>query len=162
MGAVREAFGELLDAMGAAGARDAAEGTVDPAERRLWEMAWRALAEEVLATGWSHLTQAQREQSRDDLLPVTPDAEMAQQLREAYLRGAQGAVGGDGSQLYEVEVRRTVSTTVKVRATSPLSAIDTVNDVSYPLPPVQEWDRHKDWVLRVYDSDGNEVGEVER
>jgi hypothetical protein len=67
---------------------------------------------------------------------------------------------GDASlPAWEVEASRTISTMVTVHAATAEAAAELVNRRDFPLPPRDEWSGHKDWVLRVYDPDGNEVHE---
>lgn len=67
-------------------------------------------------------------------------------------------------QEYEVEVRRTITTTVKVRASTPLSAARIVDNLSYPMPPATEWETIKGWEyivykdgVRLYEGDAQEM-----
>ncbi len=52
-------------------------------------------------------------------------------------------------QEFEVEVRRTISTRVTVTASSEQEAVDLVGRRDFPLPPRDEWDGHKDWLIEV-------------
>lgn len=65
-------------------------------------------------------------------------------------------------QVFQVELSRTISTTVTVRAASAEAALDIVDSRDFPLPSRDEWDGHKDWRYVVYDADGDEVGERDR
>ena len=63
--------------------------------------------------------------------------------------------------MYEVEVIRSITTTVTVEANSPEAACTTVNNPDFELPPRDEWTGSKDWEFAVYDKDGNELGRDE-
>ncbi len=63
---------------------------------------------------------------------------------------------------YQVEISRTISTTVTVQAESAEAAADLVDDVDFPLSVRDDWTGHKDWTYRAtniadetdtYDSD---------
>lgn len=59
---------------------------------------------------------------------------------------------------YEVEVRKTVSTTTRVRAKNPLSAAKQVDDTSYPLPPVgDDWETVDDYTYTVRGPDSGPI-----
>jgi hypothetical protein len=58
---------------------------------------------------------------------------------------------------YAVEVLRTVATTVEVEAEDPDEAHRKVNDRSFPLPPIQEWEPLDGWEYVVYDEAEQEV-----
>jgi hypothetical protein len=69
---------------------------------------------------------------------------------------------GDASlPQWEVEVLRTISTTVAVHATTAQAAAELVDRRDFPLPPRDEWSGHKDWTVRVYDQEGEEVYELD-
>lgn len=55
---------------------------------------------------------------------------------------------------YQIEIRRTISTTVDVEAESASAAIDVVNKHDFPLPPRNEWDGMKDWEYAIVAVDG--------
>lgn len=60
---------------------------------------------------------------------------------------------------FTVEVTRSLSCTIEVNAESPSAALDQVSIASYPLPPRDEWQGHKDWSYVVYDKRGNVLEE---
>lgn len=63
---------------------------------------------------------------------------------------------------FDVEVRRTISTTVRVQAADADAARDTVDNVDYPLPPQDRWSGHKDWTYIVTDTASGEETEFNR
>jgi len=84
----------------------------------------------------------------------TPAEVGAEVLRWA---GTAGHVGD-----YSVEVQMTFSVQVPVTAASAEKAADLVNRNDFGLPGIDEWHRHKGWLLRVFDHDGAEAYEIER
>jgi hypothetical protein len=73
-----------------------------------------------------------------------------------------GLDGDESMPSWEVEVSRTISTTVTVHAPTAENAAALVDRRDFPLPPRDEWTGHKDWLVRVYDQDGAEVYEQDR
>jgi hypothetical protein len=73
-----------------------------------------------------------------------------------------GLDGDEAMPEWEVEIARTISTTVTVHAATAEDAADLVGRHDFPLPPRDDWDGRKDWWLRVYDQDGAEVYEQDR
>jgi hypothetical protein len=73
-----------------------------------------------------------------------------------------GLDGDESMPEWEVEVARTISTTVTVHAATAEDAAELVDRRDFPLSPRDQWEGHKDWVLRVYDQDGTEVYEQYR
>jgi hypothetical protein len=73
-----------------------------------------------------------------------------------------GLDGDESMPTWDVEASRTISTTVTVHAAAAEAAAALVNRHDFPLPPRDEWNGHKDWILRVYDQDGNEVYEEDQ
>jgi hypothetical protein len=70
-----------------------------------------------------------------------------------------GLDGEESTPTWDVEVARTISTTVRVHAATAEDAAALVNRHDFPLPPRDEWTGHKDWRFRVYDKTGAEVYE---
>jgi hypothetical protein len=64
--------------------------------------------------------------------------------------------------LYDVEISRTITCTVTVEAPAPEQAYERTNSRDFELPPRDEWTGSKDWEYRIFDQDGNEVGEADR
>jgi hypothetical protein len=62
------------------------------------------------------------------------------------------------AQAFDVEVTRSITTTVRVEAGSPEAAWSTVNRACYELPPRDQWTGSKDWEFVVYDQAGRELG----
>jgi hypothetical protein len=62
---------------------------------------------------------------------------------------------------YDVEVTRSITTTVTVEADSPRGAYAKVNRRDFELPPRDEWQGSKDWEFTVYDDAGRELGRDE-
>ena len=62
---------------------------------------------------------------------------------------------------FEVSVYRGYTTTVHVDAENGQAAIDLVNARDFPLPPIDQWHGQKDWLLRAFDADGEEVADSE-
>ena len=60
--------------------------------------------------------------------------------------------------IYEVEVTRSITSTVTVEADTPEAAHKMVNRRDFELPPRGEWQGSKDWVFVVYDQEGRELG----
>lgn len=70
---------------------------------------------------------------------------------------------GDASMpSWDVEIGRTISTTVTVHAATAQDAAELVARRDFPLPPRDQWEGHKDWWLRVFDQAGEEVYEQDR
>lgn len=62
---------------------------------------------------------------------------------------------------FTVTITRSHSTEVSVEADSPEAAAEIVNRHAYPLPALEEWSGHKDWIFTVYDEAGTEILEKE-
>ena len=60
------------------------------------------------------------------------------------------------AQTWTVEVQRTITTTVEITADSAEDAYEAVEDASYPLPAVEDWQPLDGWDIRVL-SDSGEV-----
>jgi len=59
---------------------------------------------------------------------------------------------------YEIEISRTVQTSVEVEADSPEAAVEIVNKVAYELPPPSEWSVQKySYEYLVTDAEGDEL-----
>jgi hypothetical protein len=58
---------------------------------------------------------------------------------------------------YEVEIQRTIITTVTVPASSPGAARAEADKESFPLPPQSEWETLKGEKIIVRDTDGEEL-----
>lgn len=92
----------------------------------------------------------------------------AQRILSARLAGSGFTVADEPKQYeyeyFEVEVHRTISTTARVRAKNPLSAARQVDNLSFPLPPADDWDGIEGWtyIVRsngtiVYEGDAQEL-----
>lgn len=57
---------------------------------------------------------------------------------------------------YEVEVQRTITTTVKVRARNEASAAKQVDNTSFPLPGLDDWETLGDYTYIVREPDSGE------
>jgi threonine synthase len=68
------------------------------------------------------------------------------------------AIGAYEYPEYEVEVQRTVTTTVTTRAKNPLSAAKQADTVGFPLPSTGEWDAIDGWTYIVREKNGS--GEI--
>jgi hypothetical protein len=73
-----------------------------------------------------------------------------------------GLDGDESMPQWEVELSRTISTTVAVHAPTAAAAAELAERHDFPLPPRDEWSGHKDWAVRVYDQEGEEVYEQYR
>jgi hypothetical protein len=58
---------------------------------------------------------------------------------------------------YEVEIQRTIYTTVGVEADNPEAARAKVESVLFPLPPLSEWEALDGEEIIVWGEDGEEV-----
>jgi hypothetical protein len=58
---------------------------------------------------------------------------------------------------FEVEIQRTVYTSVEVEAASPEAAREQVESVMFPLPPLSEWEALDGEEVIVRDERGEEV-----
>jgi hypothetical protein len=63
---------------------------------------------------------------------------------------------------YEVEVQRTIYTSVEVEADSAEEAESKVESVTFPLPPRSEWEALDDETIIVRDGTGEELSEASR
>lgn len=68
---------------------------------------------------------------------------------------------GQEEMKFQVEVTRSITTTVEVEAGSAAEAAAKVSRADYPLPPRDEWYGHKDWSIDVV-SDEEEDGQEEK
>lgn len=110
---------------------------------------------------------AQRHSPVPAWYPPLPDFSSALAIFEgtpaevaAQLLTWAGTAGG--VEDYSVEVQVTFSVQVPVTAASAEHAAALVNRNDFALPDIDEWQRHKDWLLRVFDQAGTEVYEQER
>ena len=58
---------------------------------------------------------------------------------------------------WTVQIGRTFSATVTVSADTAQDAAERVYDRTFPLPPLEQWEGHKDWWMTVTDSAGEIV-----
>jgi hypothetical protein len=77
------------------------------------------------------------------------------------LAARQQPTEGEG-ELFSVEVRRSITVSVQVRAASGEAAAEIVNRSGYELPPRDEWSGEKDWQYTVIDASGDVVYEQYR
>lgn len=63
--------------------------------------------------------------------------------------------------IFEVWVYRGYAMSVQVNAESGQAAIDIVNDRSFTLAPIEQWQGQKDWLLRAFDERGEKVADSE-
>lgn len=73
----------------------------------------------------------------------------------------QQAAEGEG-ELFTVEIRRSITVSVQVRAADGEAAAEIVNKRGYELPPRDEWAGQKDWQYTVTDATGGVVHEQDR
>lgn len=62
---------------------------------------------------------------------------------------------------YDVEVARSISVTVPVRARSAAEAIEKAGQTGFPLPPRDEWAGGKDWSYVAYGPGGRRLAEFD-
>ena len=60
---------------------------------------------------------------------------------------------------FEIWVYRGYATAVSVDADNGQAAIELVNTRDFPLPPIEQWQGQKDWLLRAFDEHGDEVAD---
>lgn len=61
--------------------------------------------------------------------------------------------------VFEVEVQRTITTTVTVNAADAEAAARKVAQRDFPLPPYEDWSMLKDWLFLIRDGEGNDLYE---